>query len=127
MRGLVACLGRGGSVSREALQGFDASRAFLARNVLTNDECASLMAHAEHIGFEESLVDTRAVRRAGDAVAPVSMKKVRNSDRVELNDAAFAQSLFARVSSVLPETFSGMALHSLSERIRFRAVLQTPL
>ena len=67
---------------------------FTVAGVFSTAECAALIARAELIGFEAASVRTHS----GAKMLP----KIRNNDRVNLNDPELAALMWSRVSHLLP-------------------------
>ena len=67
---------------------------FTVAGVFSTAECAALIARAESIGFEAASVRTHS----GAKMLP----KIRNNDRVNLNDPELAALMWSRVSHLLP-------------------------
>lgn len=78
---------------------------------LSAAECDEYIQWGEAIGFEEATVST--------ASGMVMMKRVRNNDRVMVDDAARAQALYQRLATLLPSRFQRVwAPIGLNERLR---------
>ncbi|MEM9072250.1 MAG: 2OG-Fe(II) oxygenase [Myxococcota bacterium] len=86
--------------------------------LLTPDECTTLIARSEALGFGEAPINapTGVVRRP----------EVRNNDRVIVDDDALANELWTKLRPRLPEPFLTLRLQglcwdavSLNERLRF--------
>jgi prolyl 4-hydroxylase len=87
------------------------SGAFLIEHFLTPAMCHHYIALGEETGYVPSEVNFRdGSRRADD---------IRNNDRVIVDDAALADSLFQRARALLPATIDGWTLSGLNERFRF--------
>ena len=93
--------------------------AFVIEDFLTHDECDSLIAKAHEMGFDESKVMTHT----GEAM----IKKIRNNERVIMDDSELADKLFNRAKDFLPQKFYASIpmmgqfkcdLHGLNERFR---------
>lgn len=70
---------------------------FAIDDVLTADECASLVARIDAAGPELAPITTSAGERM--------MENVRNNERVMFDDHALAADLFRRVAASLPPIF----------------------
>lgn len=74
-------------------------------------ECDEYIRWSETIGFEEATVST--------AGGMVMMKRVRNNDRVMVDDSERAQALYQRLCGLLPTCFQGIWTPiGLNERLR---------
>lgn len=67
---------------------------FTVAGVLSAAECVALIDRAESIGFDAASVRTQS--------GPKMMPKIRNNDRVNLHDRELAETMWSRVSSILP-------------------------
>ncbi len=67
---------------------------FTIADVLTPTQCRALIAQAEQIGFEPASVRTPS--------GPKMMPRVRNNDRVVLQDEAMATAMWHRLEATLP-------------------------
>ncbi|MEO1529909.1 MAG: 2OG-Fe(II) oxygenase [Planctomycetota bacterium] len=83
---------------------------FTVCGVLTVEECQALIERAEFIGFAAASVRTRS--------GPKMMTKIRNNDRVNLEDAELASLMWSRVASVLP-VLDGLRPLGVDHRLRF--------
>ena len=79
--------------------------------LLTPDECAALIQKGEDLGFNPATVRMRS--------GPQMLTGVRNNDRAEWTDAAFARDLWERVHSFVPDQINGCAARGLWEAFRF--------
>ncbi|WP_198420816.1 2OG-Fe(II) oxygenase [Massilia atriviolacea] len=87
------------------------SGAFLIEHFLSPAMCQHYIALGEEAGYVPSEVNFRdGARRA---------EEIRNNDRVILDDAALADSLFQRARALLPARIDGWELSGLNERFRF--------
>jgi prolyl 4-hydroxylase len=84
---------------------------FTVPHVLSAQECAALVAHAEALGFEAAPITTPR----GFVMAP----SVRNNTRVMLDDEARAAALWERLSPVIPQRRGAWRATGLNERLRF--------
>jgi len=80
-------------------------------NFFSEAECAQAIANSEAHGFEDATVTTKA--------GAVRLPDVRNNDRVIVDDAEQAASLYQRLETVLPKEFDGSQPVGLNERLRF--------
>ena len=85
-------------------------------NVLSPNECQSIIQRAESIGFEQALLNVGGGRQ-------ILATESRNSDRCIVDDKAFAQEVFRRVWKYIPQTVrdsDGTTLKAtcLNERMR---------
>ena len=67
---------------------------FTVAGVLSNAECSALIQRAESIGFNAASVRTHS--------GPKMLTKIRNNDRVNLEDPELAALMWSRVSHLLP-------------------------
>lgn len=84
---------------------------FTVRGFLTPDECAAHIARAEAAGFGDAPITT--------SVGAVVDKRVRNNDRVMIDDPALAAGLWERLRPLAPERLGGWVAAGLNERFRF--------
>src|SRR5262245_16484921 len=84
---------------------------FTIDDVLTPEECASMIARAEANGFEVATINTARGARVDT--------NTRNNDRVIVDDMELAQSLWKRVGDQVPPMHSGRQVRGLNERFRF--------
>ena len=68
---------------------------WLVRNVLTKEECNTLISLSEHIGFDEAPLSTSA--------GPVMAKDIRNNSRCMIHDEKYARLLFERLLPFIPK------------------------
>jgi len=68
---------------------------FTVAGVLTAEECLSLIERAESIGFSAASVRTHS--------GPKMLTKIRNNDRVNLDDPELAELMWTRIASLLPD------------------------
>jgi predicted 2-oxoglutarate/Fe(II)-dependent dioxygenase YbiX len=80
-------------------------------DALSPDECASLVARAERVGFGDAPITTPF----GFVMAP----EVRNNTRVMLDDPETAGALWARLGPLLPPRIRTWRATGLNERLRF--------
>ncbi len=83
---------------------------FTVAGVLSAAECAALIDRAESIGFAAASVRTRS--------GPKMMTNIRNNDRVNLDDPEIANTMWSRVSSILPK-FDGQQPVGIDHQLRF--------
>jgi len=83
---------------------------FTVSNVMSRDECASLIARAEAIGFEAASVRT--------SQGPQMMTQIRNNDRVTVQDAELAETMWERIHSFLP-MLDGCIACGVDAQLRF--------
>lgn len=81
-------------------------------NVCTQQECADLIQRSEDRGYVPAVINKPDGRVVFD-------KSHRDSDRVIIDDAAFAQVLFERLQPHLPAVYHGRALAGINKRLRF--------
>lgn len=80
-------------------------------DALTANECADFIARGEAIGFEPASVSL--------PTGAQMMSHIRNNDRVILDDAALAATLWERMKPYAPATFDGFAATGLNPRLRY--------
>lgn len=87
---------------------------FVIKHVLSPDECTNTITRAEEAGFRQALVNVGG--------GEMLMQDYRNSDRCIMDDDAFAEAVFDRIKTKLPETMevygSTWKLKGLNERMR---------
>ncbi len=88
-----------------------ADRLFTIDAVLSQAECREMVERAERIGFEIATINAWEGPRVDT--------KVRNNDRVILDDAALANELWGRVRERVPPLRAGRQVRGLNERFRF--------
>jgi 2OG-Fe(II) oxygenase superfamily len=88
-----------------------AASLFTIDSVLTTDECHALVARAESVGFEIATINASEGPRV-DA-------KVRNNDRVIVDDHSLARDIWERVRDRIPPLRGGRQVRGLNERFRF--------
>jgi hypothetical protein len=86
--------------------------AFVIRNVFTAEECDAIIKRTEEYGYEQATVNTGEVGR--DVLAT----DYRKSLRCIMDDNNFADELFRRVQSCVPDTFNGKTVIGVNERLR---------
>lgn len=79
--------------------------------VLSEQECAALVAEAEATGFDDAPITTLM----GFLMVP----EVRNNTRVMVDDEARAQWLWGRMRSWIPAEHRGARVVGLNERLRY--------
>jgi len=79
-------------------------------DVMSADECASWIARAESLGFAAATLDTGAM--------PEFDARVRDNDRVLIADAEWAETLWRRVTDVIPNTFGRWQASGLNDQFR---------
>lgn len=84
---------------------------FTIEGFLSADECAAYIAHGEGLGYAAASIQTQE--------GAVVDQDVRNNDRVILDDAALAITLYERARTLLPPTLDSRALCGLNERLRY--------
>lgn len=84
---------------------------FTVRGFLTPDECAAEIARAEAAGFGDAPVNTLG--------GPVVNKRMRNNDRVMVDDPAAAAALWDRLRPFVPERLGSWQATGLNERLRY--------
>lgn len=67
---------------------------FTIAGVLSVAECVALIGRAESVGFDAASVRTQS--------GPKMMPNIRNNDRVNIDDHELAETMWSRVSSILP-------------------------
>jgi len=77
----------------------------------SEQECDTMIAQAEALGFSNATIETRA--------GPILNDGVRNNERAKIDDEELAASLWARLTSVMPTIFKGRTALGLNERIRY--------
>jgi hypothetical protein len=85
-------------------------QAFILRNVLSPKECSQIIADSEARGY--------------DSLEDIYQKTYRDNKRVIVSDSAFADILFSRVVSELPQQMKGQNIVGLNEC--FRSCKYTP-
>ena len=88
-----------------------AERLFTIANVLTAEECGSLIARGEQMGFEAATVSMASGARL--------LTTVRNNDRVILDDPELARSLWGRACESVPKQIDDSVATGLVERFKF--------
>lgn len=83
---------------------------FTVSNLFSEAECNELINRAESIGFEPASVRTRHGQKM--------MTKIRNNDRVVLNDSKIAEEMWIRVCDLLPE-LDGEIATGVDSKLRF--------
>jgi prolyl 4-hydroxylase len=84
---------------------------FTVGGVLSLEECTDLIAVAERNGFEIATINTRHGAEID--------RDVRNNDRVIIDDHALADTLWRRISPVVPAFLAGRQARGVNERFRF--------
>jgi prolyl 4-hydroxylase len=87
------------------------SSLFTIDAVLDDDECSAMVERAESIGFEIATINAWEGPRVDT--------KVRNNDRVIVDDFDLAQDLWSRVRDRIPPLRGGRQVRGLNERFRF--------
>ncbi|KAG4076542.1 hypothetical protein HA402_011358 [Bradysia odoriphaga] len=90
----------------------DGKLAFLLYNVFSRDECEALIKLSEECGYGEALVNIGGGRE-------MRIKGFRDSSRVLIDDKAFVERLFQRISLYLPSEFMNETVVAINERLRF--------
>ena len=85
-------------------------------NVLSHEECKSIVQKAEDVGFSQALLNVGGGRQ-------ILATDIRNSDRTMVDDKVFAEILFNRIRHLLPtsrasENAPPNTLKGLNERLR---------
>ncbi len=89
------------------LEALDGENIFVIHNLLSPEECATLIARSETLGYEAAAV--------GGELLP----QLRNNGRAFLEDAALAAYLWERAAPFVPPWRNGSAACGLHERFRF--------
>ncbi|KAG0324481.1 hypothetical protein BGZ99_001775 [Dissophora globulifera] len=87
--------------------------AFTVQDILSPQECQSLIERSEKIGYEVALVNT------GNKGQGVHVPGYRDGQRVMVDDFDITAELFRRIQPYLPATFEGRPVVSMNERLRF--------
>lgn len=85
---------------------------FTITDFLSTDECDSLIQLTESIGYADAPINS------ADGGAAV-VKGIRNNDRVILDDADRAATLWERFKDYCPKFYKGYSVVGLNERFRF--------
>lgn len=80
-------------------------------NVLTKEECDSLINKIEEKGFEDALINDGGHQRY--------VPYVRNSKRCIIDDKEIANMIYSRIKNKLPIVFNNKKLIGINERLRF--------
>ena len=88
-----------------------AENLFTLPQLLSEAECAQLIARGEALGFEAASITT--------AFGPRMMPDVRNNDRVIFDDTELAQDLWERIRPFVPAELADSRAFGLNERFRF--------
>jgi prolyl 4-hydroxylase len=104
--GRSAAAGRGWEVVMTK-DDLDRDRVFVIHEFLSGEECSALIRRSESLAYETGTV--------GDAV----VERVRNNERVLLDDPTLAAHLFLRAKPYLPGVVDGRVLVGFNERWRF--------
>jgi hypothetical protein len=83
---------------------------FCIDDLLSADDCETLIARAEAIGFEPALINTRSGEKRDE--------RTRDNDRVIFDDTDCAAMLWKRVRQELSEFRAGRQARGLNERFR---------
>lgn len=89
----------------------DLEDVFVVRGFLSPAECEHHIARSEAAGYGDAPVNTFA--------GPVVNKKMRNNDRVMVDDPALAAALWERLQPFVPPRRGRWAAVGLNERLRF--------
>ncbi len=84
---------------------------FTIAQLLSPEECAALISRGESLGFEAASVTTGS--------GPKMLTGIRNNDRVDLLDDDLLQTLWGKVSAVMPREMDGFPIVGLHPRLRF--------
>ena len=85
--------------------------AFILKNILTEEECRSLIRRTEEIGYS----DAKIISGGKQIVA----KEMRNNKRVIIDDRYLASEVWTKASPYVPEKLDGYNVVGLNERFRF--------
>jgi hypothetical protein len=85
----------------------DPDKVFVIHDFLSREECAALIRRSECLLYEPG------------TVADVVMERVRNNERVLVDDVSLAADLFRRAEPLLPAVIEGHGLVGFNERWRF--------
>lgn len=95
---------------KDLVHGFD--DIFTVRGFLSADECAAFIARSEAVGYGDAPITTSA--------GPVLNKRMRNNERVMVDDPATAAGLWERLRPFVPATIgTGWQAAGLNERFRY--------
>jgi len=115
-KSLTACLDKTGPTIKGPIQvdapNYDGYYAITLENVLSDAECDRLIAFTEAAGYEEALVNVGG----GNQIKALDY---RNSGRVIIDDADFADALLQRIGKYIPSEFEGWSRVAINERMRF--------
>lgn len=101
----------GRSYTRDNTLDFNQPLVWTVDDVMSPDECGTLIARIEALGCEPATITT--------AAGFVHRPEIRNNDRVIFDDHELAATLYARVAHTVPDTmFSSMAPVGANERFR---------
>ncbi|WP_129778697.1 2OG-Fe(II) oxygenase [Peristeroidobacter soli] len=84
---------------------------FTISDVLTAEECREQVALADRRGFEVATITAQD--------GPLLNTKIRNNDRVIVDDVELAQRLWTRVGKLIPRRRHGRQVRGLNERLRY--------
>lgn len=84
---------------------------FTVHGVLTAAECADYVARSEAAGYGDAPIST--------FTGPVVNKKMRNNERVMVDDPATAAALWEKLRPLVPERFGSWVAVGLNERFRY--------
>lgn len=84
---------------KAAAEGKPGPCAYLLRNVFSPEECRSIVALCEKVGFEEALVNVGGGRQK-------LLTDIRNNTRVMIDDVPLADEIFDRIRAHLPATWA---------------------
>jgi hypothetical protein len=89
----------------------DLEDAFVIRGFLSPAECERYVALSEGVGYGDAPINTFS--------GPVVNKRMRNNERVMLDDPALAADLWGRLRPFVPEACGQWRACGLNERLRF--------
>src|SRR5687768_9684823 len=84
---------------------------FIIPDFLTATECEAFIKRTEAQGFEQASI----THAGGTKIEP----KIRNNDRVIIDDFSLAGELWTRAGAAVPRVIAGRQARGLNERFRF--------
>ena len=84
---------------------------FTVSRLLTPEECGALISRGESFGFEAASITTVS--------GPKMLTGIRNNDRVDLFDDDLLETLWGKVSGIVPDEIDGFRVVGLHPRLRF--------
>ncbi|CAL1535961.1 unnamed protein product [Lymnaea stagnalis] len=86
--------------------------AFVLHNVISREECQSIIDDTEKRGYDVALLNVGQDKQA-------LVTEVRNSKRCIIDSVEYADELWSKIKEFVPEVFKGRKILGLNERLRF--------